>query len=107
MSENRSKTDWRDPAVVAADVYKPLLENDRVRVLDVRLMPSQEAPMHNHPDHVLYVITDCTFMITRPDGRSYELALEAGQVLWSGAEAHAAKNIGTTETHTLAIELKG
>jgi len=106
VSEDEGKTERRDPAVVAADAYKPLMENNRVRVLDVRLEPGQEAPMHDHPDHVLYVFTDCTFKITLPDGSGYELPLKAGQVLWGSAEAHAAKNIGTGEAHTLAIELK-
>jgi len=106
VSEKESKTDWRDPAIVAADAYKTLMENDRVRVLDVRLQPGQEAPMHDHPDHVLCVLTDCTFKISRLDGSSQELGLKAGQVVWGSAETHAAKNMGTSEAHTLAVELK-
>ncbi|MGI5940045.1 MAG: cupin domain-containing protein [Thermoleophilia bacterium] len=106
MSADESTATWPDPAIVAAGIYKPVFENDRIRVLDVRLQPGEIAAMHGHPDHVLYVVADSTFKITSPDGRTHELALEAGQVLWSDAEAHAAENIGTSETHTLAIELK-
>ena len=47
---------WPDPAIVASDVYKLLMENDRVRVFDVWFKPDQRAVMHGHPDHVVYVL---------------------------------------------------
>jgi quercetin dioxygenase-like cupin family protein len=38
----------------AANAYKLLMENEKVRVLDIRLKPGEKAPMHNHPnDHVV------------------------------------------------------
>jgi quercetin dioxygenase-like cupin family protein len=97
---------WPDPATVAADVYAILMENDRVRVFDVRFKPGQKAAMHGHPDHVLYVLADLTLNLEFPDGKSQTAPLKAGQVLWLGAGPHAAQNIGTTEGHVLGIELK-
>jgi len=105
MPTEKGKT-WPDPAMVAADAYKLLMENDRVRVFDVRFKPGQQAVMHGHPDHVVYVLADYTLNLILPDGSSQEIPLKAGQTLWIGAGPHAAHNIGTTEGHALVIELK-
>ena len=106
MSTEKSKTLWPDPAKVAADVYTILMENDRVRVFDVRFKPGQKTVMHGHPDHVAYDLTAFTLNLKFPDGNSQDIPLNAGQVLWIGAGPHTAQNIGTTEGSVLVIELK-
>jgi quercetin dioxygenase-like cupin family protein len=95
-----------DPAVVAKDVYKLLLENDRVRVFDVRFTPGQKAAMHSHPDHVVYVLDDATIQLTGPDGKSQDVSIKAGQALFLPAGPHAAENVGKTAAHNLVVELK-
>lgn len=95
-----------DPAVVAKDVYKLKLENDRVRVFDVRFEPGQRAEMHNHPDHVVYVFDDANLRLTGPDGKSQDVAVKAGQTIFLPAGPHAAENIGAKPAHNLVIELK-
>jgi len=106
MSTPQSQTTWPDPAIAAAEVYKIVMENDRVRVFEVRFKPGQKADMHRHPDHIVYVLADYTLDLMLPDGSSQEVPLRAGQTLWIGAGPHAAKNIGTTEGRALVIELK-
>ena len=106
MLKEHSKTQWSDPAVVAGDVYKLILENDRVRVFDVRFKPGQKAVMHGHPDHVIYVISDGKLKLTLPDGHTQEVPLKAGQALWMDAGPHETENIGNSEAHNLAIEFK-
>jgi quercetin dioxygenase-like cupin family protein len=95
-----------DPAVVAKDVYKLLLENDRVRVFDVKFTPGQKASMHSHPDHVVYVLDDATIRLTGPDGKSQDVSIKGGQALFLPAGPHAAENIGKTAAHNLVVELK-
>jgi quercetin dioxygenase-like cupin family protein len=95
-----------DPAVVAKDVYKLLLDNDRVRVFDVRFKPGQRAEMHSHPDHVVFVIDDATLRLTGSDGKSQDVSVKAGQALFLPAGPHAAENIGKTAAHNVVIELK-
>jgi beta-alanine degradation protein BauB len=51
MSQNT-----QDPIVVASNVYRFIMENDRVRVLNVTFQPGDKAVMHHHPDHVVYVL---------------------------------------------------
>jgi beta-alanine degradation protein BauB len=107
MSTPRNETAWPDPAKAATDVYSLVMENDRVRVFDVRFKPGQKTVMHGHPDHVVYVLADYTLDLMLPDGTRQDVSLKAGQTIWMGAGAHAAKNIGATEGRAVVIELKG
>jgi quercetin dioxygenase-like cupin family protein len=106
MLTEMKQTAWADPAMVAGDVYKMVMENERVRVFDVQFKPGQKAIMHGHPDHVVYVLTDYTLKLMLADGSSQVVPLKAGQSIWMGADQHAAENIGKTEGHALVIELK-
>src|SRR5512136_730258 len=106
MLTEMNQTVWGDPAVVAGDVYKLLLENERVRVFDVQFKPGQKAAMHGHPDHVIYVLSDYTLNLMLPDGSSQVVPLKAGQTIFMGAGPHAAENIGSTVGHALVVELK-
>ena len=96
-----------DVLKAAGNAYRLLMENEKVRVLDIRLQPGEKAPMHNHPgDHVVYVLKDAKFRLTFPDGQSGEFDLKAGQTLWMDAGSHATENIGVSEGHNLVVELK-
>ena len=96
-----------DVMTSAASAYKLLLENDKVRVLEVRLKPGQKAPMHNHPNnHVVYVNKDARLKLSFPDGKDAVFDLKAGQVLWLEAGPHETENVGTTDGHNLVIEVK-
>jgi quercetin dioxygenase-like cupin family protein len=91
----------------AARAYKLLMENEKVRVLEIRLKPGEKAPMHNHPhDHVVYVMNAARFKLTFSDGKSGSFDLKAGQTLWMDAGSHATENIGTSEGHNLVVEVK-
>jgi quercetin dioxygenase-like cupin family protein len=95
-----------DALKAAPNVYKLLMENDRVRVLDVRVKPGEKTKIHSHPDRVVYVLSDHRLKFTSADGASRELELKAGQVLWIEAGVHTTENTGMTEAHNLAVELK-
>jgi beta-alanine degradation protein BauB len=106
MLTEMKQTAWADPAMVAGDVYKLVMENERVRVFDVQFKPGQKTVMHGHPDHVVYVLANYTLNLMLPDGSSQVIPLKAGQAFWMGAGQHAAENIGKTDGHALVIELK-
>jgi len=42
----------QDVLKAAANAYKLLMENEKVRVLDILLKPGEKAPMHNHPSYL-------------------------------------------------------
>jgi len=41
-----------DAITVAPHLYKVLLDNDRVRVLEVRAQPGVTSALHTHPSYV-------------------------------------------------------
>jgi beta-alanine degradation protein BauB len=100
-------TDIPDVLDVAKSGYELLLENKKVRVMEIKLKPAQKSPMHNHPnDHVIYVVKDAQFTLSFPDGKSNVFDLKNGQVLWIEAGSHQTENTGSTDGHCIVVETK-
>jgi quercetin dioxygenase-like cupin family protein len=98
----------QDPVAVAPDIYKVLLENERVRVLEQRLNPGDREPMHSHPAYVKYTISSYKATVTyRNQTTSAVRRIEPGRAMWFNAETHSQKNTGRTPIHTIIFELKG
>jgi quercetin dioxygenase-like cupin family protein len=96
-----------DTLAAAPDAYELLLENERVRVMNLTLKPGQKAPMHDHPNaHVVYVLDAARLRLTFPDGKEAAFDLAAGQTLWIEAGAHETENVGKTAGHNLVVEIK-
>jgi quercetin dioxygenase-like cupin family protein len=95
-----------DPAVAAANVVRPVLENARVRVFEAHFAPGVTASWHTHPDHILHSLTDANFNISLPEGKEQDLALRAGETRWMEDGVHAVLNTGKNEARLLVIELK-
>jgi len=96
----------KDIVKLAPECAKVLLENDRVRIHETRLKPGQKEPMHAHPAHVVYALTDAAGRFTSSDGTTTEKSFRAGQAVWSAALTHSVENIGTDEVLVLVVELK-
>jgi quercetin dioxygenase-like cupin family protein len=71
----------QDVVKVSPETHKVLLENARIRVLDVHVKPGEHVAMHSHPAGILYYLSDAT--------------------------THAVQNIGATELHEVHTEMKG
>ncbi len=95
-----------DAITVAPHVYKVMLENDRVRVLEARAKPGDKTELHSHPAQVAIAITDGQFRFTSPDGQTMEAELKAGQAMYLPPVEHTAEIMGTTEAHMVLVELK-
>ena len=96
----------QDPVKQSPQYYKVLLENDQVRVVEYRLKPGEKEPMHTHTTGVLYIFGDAKMKTTFPDGRTTESSGGAGEAHWRNPVTHALENIGTTDAHALAVDLK-
>ena len=96
----------QDPVKLSPDIYKVLLENDHVRVLDIRLKPGDKSSMHAHPDSVVYALGAGTVKFTTGDGKTNEVNFKPGECLWRPAETHQPQNVGQTEVRAIQIELK-
>jgi beta-alanine degradation protein BauB len=96
----------QDPVRLSPQYYRVLLENDEVRVLEYRLKPGQKEVMHSHPRGFVYYFNDTRLKITSPEGKTEESVFTMGQTIWREPVMHAVENVGTTEVHALALELK-
>ena len=95
----------RDPTETDPALYRVVLENDRVRVLEYRDRPGDRTRLHAHPDSTMITAASFRRRITLGD-RSVEVALEAGTVRWLDAQEHVGENVGDTDTHAFFVELK-
>ena len=96
----------QDALKVGPNTHRKLLENDRVRMLEVTFAPGDSIGFHSHPDHAVYAVTAGTLRVTTADGKTQVAALKAGDPIWFPAVTHAAKNIGTTTLKLVVVELK-
>lgn len=95
----------KDPLVIASNVYKVLNENEKVRVLEVIFKPGDFAKMHHHPDHVVYAKSGGK-MNFLSGGKTQDMDIETGSVIFLDAQDHEAKNIGSTTIDLIVFELK-
>lgn len=96
----------QDPLKVGPNIYKKVLENERVRMLEVTFAPGDSIGMHAHPDHAVYAVTGGKLRVTTSDGKTQVADLKAGDPIWFPAVIHGAKNIGTTSLKLVVLELK-
>ena len=96
----------QDPVRVSPGLYKVLLENDQVRVLEFSLKPGQKEAMHSHRASVVYTLSDGKAKSTTPDGKSVIIESKAGQAVWAEPTTHAWESIAG-DGHVIIVELKG
>ncbi len=86
--------------------HKVLFENDRVRVLDVRINPGETSEMHTHPANFVYALSTARVLFSFPNGTSREVTIKEGDTVWSEGVTHEIKNIGDTVDWGIIFELK-
>ncbi len=96
-----------DAAKVDPKHHKVELENDRVRVLRVKIAPHEKPKMHAHPASVAIFLTTATMRSTAEDGTKTNTKAKPGMVVWRDAVKHQTENIGKTPLEAIVIELKG
>ena len=87
------------------ELYRVVMENERVRVLEYHDRPGDRTTLHGHPDSVMITLSSFRRRLIQGD-RQAEVELEAGTVRWLDAQAHAGENIGESESHSFFVELK-
>ena len=101
-------------ALIAAPKYHTLLlENDNVRVLDVRIPPGETVPLHTHCwPSVTYLVRWANFI--RRDDRGNPLLdsrhhdpSQVGSATWTEPyPPHTVENVDTVELQAIVVELK-
>ncbi|MFV5685246.1 cupin domain-containing protein [Flavobacterium sp. GB2R13] len=97
----------QDPMKASPNVYKKiLLENDKVRVMEVEFKPGATAAWHSHPNHVIYALTSGKIEITEKGKAATTMDIKAGNAMYMPAVTHMGKNVGTTTIKLIVTEMK-
>ncbi len=104
-----------DAVVAALENHKILMENEKVRVLEVTLLPGEIEEVHQHRwPSVLYIQEAGDFIDYDSDGniimdtRQIKPALKFPMTIWKDAEApHSLENLSKTKTiRLIMVEMK-
>jgi quercetin dioxygenase-like cupin family protein len=96
----------QDMAVTAGKAAKVVLDNDKVRVIELQMAPGASTGMHSHGDHIVYYLTGGDAVQTMADGSTKARSTKAGEILWSDPVTHDTKNTGKAAVRVLVVELK-
>ena len=86
--------------------HKVEVENDRVRVLRIKVKPGEKTKQHDHPNGVAIFLTDAQAKFTLPDGTTREGGGKRGDANWAPAEKHIVENAGDKALEVVLVELK-
>lgn len=106
--------DSLDAIVAAPEYHHVLLENERVRALDVHIPPAHTVPVHTHRWPAILVLISAGDFVRRDadgcvlfDTRSAQISSPPLAPTWSEPfPPHSVENVGETEIHVISIELK-
>ena len=96
----------QDLAATAGKDANVLLDNAKVRVIELKIAPGGSTGMHAHGDHIVYFLADSQARQANPDGTYRDRQIKAGEIQWGEPITHDTRNTGTTPAHALIIELK-
>ncbi len=100
-----NSTRAQDPVKLSPKYYKVLLENEHVRVLEVRIKTGEKEPMHSHPAMAVYLFKDMKAKVGAPDGKLGEIEGKAGTALWAEPASHTFEVL-SGENYALLFEMK-
>jgi hypothetical protein len=103
----QSQGDDLDVLKVIPENYKLILDNPFVRVIEARVPPGTTEKPHRHMRGISVCMTEYTVESRPvPNGEWTRSERKLGTVYWSEASLHQLRNVGTTTSHTIRIELK-
>jgi hypothetical protein len=92
--------------LVLLETQKLIMENQFVRVIDVRVPAGVAERVHSHGRGVTVALTDYDNETRAPGGQWSKSHTKFGEVKWAEPVTHEARNTGTTEQHVIRVELK-
>jgi quercetin dioxygenase-like cupin family protein len=95
-----------DPVKIDPTRHKVEVENDRVRVLRIKLKAHDKTKEHEHPNSVAIFLTDVKAKISGGDGKTRESSGKRGAAIWGAAEKHSVSNMSARPAEIILVELK-
>jgi beta-alanine degradation protein BauB len=85
---------------------KVLLDNEKMKVVEVRYKPGAVNKMQARPPRAIYYFTDSREKITTADGKTMERNLKAGEAVWRDQETTEVTNGGKKDVRLIVIAPK-
>jgi len=95
-----------DPVKVDPTRHKVEVENDKVRVLRIKIKAGDTTKQHEHPNAVAIFLTDVKTRFTRGDGTTREGTNKRGEAIWAAGEKHTVHNVAGRPAEIILVELK-
>lgn len=90
---SKKVTTTLDPLKVAPQAYKLEFQNEKVRVVRVRMDGNKGVPLHEHQfNRVVVYLTDQNGSMTTPDGQTTTAQHKAGEFSWGIPVIHKEQN---------------
>jgi hypothetical protein len=83
-----------------------LLENEQIRVRELRLKAGARTGSQSLPNTFLYALTDGSLVFTQPGRTPYELTFKSGEALWLPSQQAAMANDSGKDIRALLVETK-
>ena len=84
--------------------YSVLLQNETVLVLRMVLKPGESDAIHRHNNETVYFEKGGKLNISEPNGKSLEVEVPDGHVMWHEAWTHQVTNSGDSEVIAIIVE---
>ncbi len=85
--------------------HRVVLDNEYLRVVEVRVPEGTSLPMHSHPPRLIVAIGSYRLQATSTSGAESVVDRRPGEVAWTGREEHAAQVI-IGPVHAIEVEVK-
>jgi hypothetical protein len=94
--------------VTAPDSYRVVMENDRVRMIEVHVRPRSKVNVESpaERERFLYMLTDGALVLAAPGKTPYEFALQAGETAVFPAVSPVVQNDTDQPVRALMVEVK-
>src|SRR2546423_1631832 len=103
-----SLTAAQDKPVTPPDSYRVVMENERVRMIEVHVKPRSKVNVDSEPgrERFLYMLSDGALILAPPGKTPYEFALHAGETAVFPAVSPTVENDTDSAVRALMVEVK-
>jgi quercetin dioxygenase-like cupin family protein len=107
LAQTQSTADPERP-VTPPDSYRIVMENERVRIIEVHIKAHSKVNVDSPPgrDRFLYMLSDGALILAAPGKAPYEFALHAGETAVFPAVSPTVENDTDAPVRALMVEIK-
>jgi len=98
----------KDKPVTPPDSYRVVMENDRVRMIEININPHSKINVESQAgrERFLYMLSDGALILAPPGKAPYEFALHAGETAVFPAVSPTVENDTDSAVRALMVEMK-